>query len=143
MPRRDDKITKLPRNQHTTMTKPTRIKIILLALLLGAGLLFAIYAWITLQISYSEGERAGYLQKFSKRGWVCKTWEGELLLTSMPGAIPEKFQFSVRDAELAKQLMAATGKRILVGYAQHKGVPTSCFGETEYYAERLQISPQP
>ena len=121
------------------MTKPSRIKFILLALVLGAGLLFAGYIWITLQVSYSEGERAGYLQKFSKRGWICKTWEGELLLTSMPGAIPEKFQFSVRDPELARQLMAATGKRVLLSYAQHKGVPTQCFGETEYYAERVQL----
>lgn len=120
----------------------SRIKYLLLALVLGAGLLFAGYAWVTLHVSYSEGERAGYLQKFSKRGWICKTWEGELLLTSMPGAIPEKFQFSVRDPELAKQMMAATGKRVLLSYAQHKGVPTDCFGETEYYAERVQIAPQ-
>eukprot|EP01036_Dinobryon_divergens_P019451 gene19451-26556_t len=113
------------------MNKPSsRIKYLLLALVLGAGLLFAAYTWITLSVSYSEGERAGYLQKFSKRGWICKTWEGELLLTSMPGAIPEKFQFSVRDPELAKQMSAATGKRILLTHAQHKGVPTDCFGET-------------
>jgi hypothetical protein len=125
------------------MNKPSsRIKYLLLALVLGAGLLFAAYTWITLSVSYSEGERAGYLQKFSKRGWICKTWEGELLLTSMPGAIPEKFQFSVRDPELAKQMSAATGKRILLTYAQHKGVPTDCFGETEYYAERLQVPAQ-
>lgn len=123
------------------MTKPTRIKIILLALLLGAGLLFAIYAWITLQVSYSEGERAGYLQKFSKRGWVCKTWEGELLLTSMPGAIPEKFEFSVRQEDVARQLMDATGKRVVLTYAQHKGVPSQCFGETEYYITKVQIQP--
>ncbi|CAN7479825.1 hypothetical protein LJR289_003203 [Pseudoduganella sp. LjRoot289] len=125
------------------MNKPSRIKYVLLALVLGAGLLFAGYTWIALQVSYSEGERAGYLQKFSKRGWICKTWEGELLLTSMPGAIPEKFQFSVRDPELARQLMAATGKRVLLSYAQHKGVPTECFGETEYYAERVQVQQQP
>jgi hypothetical protein len=124
------------------MITSSRIKLILVALVLGAGLLFAAYVWITLSVSYSEGERAGYLQKFSKRGWICKTWEGELLLTSMPGAIPEKFQFSVRDPELAKRMSEATGKRILLSYAQHKGVPTSCFGETEYYAEKLQVPAQ-
>lgn len=124
------------------MIKPSRIITTLLALVVGAGLLLGGYTWVTLNVSYSEGERAGYLQKFSKRGWICKTWEGELLLTSMPGAIPEKFQFSVRDPELAKQMSAATGKRILLSYAQHKGVPTDCFGETEYYAERVQVPAQ-
>ncbi|MBJ7308860.1 hypothetical protein ACFOLJ_00665 [Rugamonas sp. CCM 8940] len=122
------------------MTIPKRIVLSLLALLAAALLLFCAYAWLTLNMSYSEGERAGYLQKFSKRGWVCKTWEGEILLTSMPGAIPEKFEFSVRDDEVARQLMAATGKRVLLSYAQHKGVPGSCFGETEYYISRVQIS---
>lgn len=116
-----------------------RITLILLAVLAAAVLAAWAYAWITLHFSYSEGERAGYLQKFSKRGWVCKTWEGELLLTSMPGAIPEKFEFSVRDDEIARQLMSATGKRVLLNYAQHKGVPTNCFGETEYYAEKVQV----
>jgi len=108
-------------------------------LILSAALVFWAYALITLNYSYSEGERAGYLQKFSKRGWICKTWEGEILLTSMPGAIPEKFEFSVRDDEIARQLMAATGKRVLLSYEQHKGVPTSCFGETEYFISRLQV----
>jgi hypothetical protein len=119
----------------------SRLKFIIPGVLLAAVLVFAGYAWLTLSVSYSEGERAGYLQKFSKRGWVCKTWEGELLLTSMPGAIPEKFEFSVRDPQVAEQMMAATGKRVRITYAQHKGVPTSCFGETEYYAEKVQVQP--
>lgn len=118
-----------------------RITLTLLAVLAAAVLAAWAYAWITLHFSYSEGERAGYLQKFSKRGWICKTWEGELLLTSMPGAIPEKFEFSVRDDEIARQLMSSTGKRVLLNYAQHKGVPTNCFGETEYYAEKVQVMP--
>lgn len=118
-----------------------RITLTLLAVLAAAVLAAWAYVWITLHFSYSEGERAGYLQKFSKRGWICKTWEGELLLTSMPGAIPEKFNFSVRDDEIARQLMSSTGKRVLLNYAQHKGVPTNCFGETEYYAEKVQVMP--
>ncbi|MBB3122048.1 hypothetical protein [Pseudoduganella violacea] len=121
------------------MTRPSRLILVLLGLIVVAALVFWAYALITLNYAYSEGERAGYLQKFSKRGWICKTWEGEILLTSMPGAIPEKFEFSVRDDEVARQLMAATGKRVLLSYEQHKGVPTSCFGETEYFVERLQI----
>lgn len=119
----------------------SRLKLIIPGVLLAAALVFAAYTWLALSISYSEGERAGYLQKFSKRGWVCKTWEGELLLTSMPGAIPEKFEFSVRDAQVAEQMMAATGKRVRITYEQHKGVPTSCFGETEYYAANVQVQP--
>ncbi|AKU21939.1 MULTISPECIES: hypothetical protein [unclassified Massilia] len=121
------------------MTRPSRLILVLLGLIVVAALVFWAYALITLNYAYSEGERAGYLQKFSKRGWICKTWEGEILLTSMPGAIPEKFEFSVRDDDVARQLMAATGKRVLLSYEQHKGVPTSCFGETEYFVERLQV----
>jgi hypothetical protein len=122
------------------MTKK-RASLLLAAIVAAAALLFAAYCWITLHLSYSEGERAGYLQKFSRRGWICKTWEGELLLTSMPGAIPEKFEFSVRDEDMAKQLMTATGKRVLLSYEQHKGVPSQCFGETEYYIVRVQVTP--
>lgn len=111
------------------------------ALVLVALLLAALFTWFTLSWSYSEGERAGFLQKFSRKGWVCKTWEGEILLTSMPGAIPERFEFSVRDEDIAHQLMAATGKRVLLSYSQHKGVPSQCFGETEYYITRVVVAP--
>jgi hypothetical protein len=117
-----------------------RITVILISLIAAAIALFAIYTWITLHWTYSEGERAGFLQKFSKKGWVCKTWEGEILLSSMPGAIPERFEFSVRDDEVAKQLMAATGKRVLLTYSQRKGVPTTCFGETEYFVEKVAVT---
>jgi hypothetical protein len=121
----------------------TRRLPLVLALLLGlALLLFALYAWITLSWSYSDGERAGYLQKFSRKGWICKTWEGEVLLSTMPGAIPERFPFSVRDDAVARQLQAAIGKRVVINYEQHKGVPTSCFGETEYFVTRVAaVSP--
>ncbi|NVD74381.1 hypothetical protein D0T25_27970 [Duganella sp. BJB488] len=123
------------------MTTSKRVTLYLAGLLGVALLLFAAYTWVMLHVSYSDGERAGYLQKFSSRGWVCKTWEGEILLTSMPGAIPEKFEFSVRDDGVAQQLMAATGKRVVLSYAQHKGVPTQCFGETEYYITKVQVQP--
>ncbi|MES2320087.1 MAG: hypothetical protein V4631_21635 [Pseudomonadota bacterium] len=123
------------------MTMPKRISLLLLSLIGGAIALFAIYTWITLSWSYSEGERAGFLQKFSKKGWICKTWEGEILLSSMPGAIPERFAFSVRDDKIAKDLMAATGKRVVLTYAQHKGVPSTCFGETEHFIEKVTVGP--
>jgi hypothetical protein len=123
------------------MTTSKRVILTFLGLLVAALLLLAAYTWVMLHVSYSDGERAGYLQKFSTRGWVCKTWEGEILLTSMPGAIPEKFEFSVRDPQVAKDLSAATGKRVILSYAQHKGVPTQCFGETEYYITKVLVQP--
>jgi hypothetical protein len=121
------------------MTKSSRIVLYFIALVAATLLVFVAYTWAMLHISYSDGERAGYLQKFSTRGWICKTWEGEILLTSMPGAIPEKFEFSVRDETVAKQLTDATGKRVILSYSQHKGVPTQCFGETEYYITKVQV----
>ncbi|TFW27551.1 hypothetical protein [Duganella callida] len=123
------------------MTTTKRIIVYSFGLLIAAALLMAAYTWAMLHISYSDGERAGYLQKFSTRGWICKTWEGEILLTSMPGAIPEKFEFSVRDEKVAGDLTAATGKRVILTYAQHKGVPTQCFGETEYYITKVVVQP--
>lgn len=120
-----------------------RIITTLIALTLAALLLFVGYIWVALNWSYSNGERAGYLQKFSSKGWVCKTWEGELLMTTVPGVIPEKFEFTVRDDAIANQLMAAAGKRVILSYAQHKGIPSSCFGDSQYFVERVQISSQP
>jgi len=120
-----------------------RITSNLLTFILVVLLLFSGYVWIALNWSYSDGERAGYLQKFSSKGWICKTWEGELLMTTVPGVIPEKFEFTVRDPAIAGQLMAAAGKRVIVSYAQHKGIPSSCFGDSQYFVERVQFSQQP
>lgn len=100
---------------------------------LGALALFALYIFIALQWSYSTGERAGFLQKVSNKGWVCKTWEGELSLVAIPGAAPEKFLFTVRDEAVAQKISAAAGKRVTLNYEQHKGLPTSCFGDTDYF----------
>ena len=117
-----------------------RFILILCALPVIALLLFAAYAWLTLSWSYSQGQRAGYVQKFSKRGWLCKTWEGELLLTTLPGVVPEKFEFTVRNEAVAAQINANIGKRLVLGYDQHKGVPGSCFGDTEYFIESVTLS---
>lgn len=91
------------------------------------------WAWLTLHWSYSEGERAGYVQKLSKKGWLCKTWEGELALVTMPGAIPEKFIFTVPDDVTARRVNALAGERVVLRYQQHKFIPSSCFGDTEYF----------
>jgi hypothetical protein len=107
------------------------------------------WVWLTLTWSYSEGERAGYVQKFSRKGWLCKTWEGEIAMVTMPGAIPDKFEFSVRDESVANQINALAGKRIVLSYAQHKFIPTACFGETEYFVtsaralDEQPVSPAP
>lgn len=97
----------------------------------------AVWTWGALKYSYAIGERAGYLQKISKKGWLCKTWEGEIAMVNLPGAMPEKFNFSVRDEAVAQQLVHATGQRISLTYEQHRGVPTSCFGETPYFAVKV------
>jgi len=122
-------------------TMPKRATALLLSALAAIIVLFALYTWFTLSWSYSEGERAGYLQKFSKKGWLCKTWEGEILLSSMPGAIPERFAFTVRDDAVVEQLQNAMGQRVQITYEQHVGVPTSCFGETGYFATRASTGP--
>ena len=116
-----------------------KITVGFLAVLVAVIAVFSVYTWITLSWSYSTGERAGLLQKFSKRGWLCKTWEGEHLLTTLPGVIPEKFLFTVRDDQLAKQLATHAGQRLVLKYAQHKGVPSSCFGDTEYFVESFEV----
>ncbi len=100
--------------------------------------LFALYISIALHWSYSEGERAGFVQKLSKKGWLCKTWEGELALVSLPGAAPEKFIFTVRDDVVAERINKQVGTRVALVYAQHKGLPTSCFGDTNYFVEDIK-----
>ena len=93
----------------------------------------AAYTWLILNWSYSKGERSGFVQKFSQKGWVCKTWEGELSMVQLAGAIPEKFLFTVRDEEVAQRVNKSMGKRVNLLYEQHIGIPTTCLGETEYF----------
>jgi hypothetical protein len=114
-------------------------KLIIAGALLAPILVFALYTWSALNWSYSEGERAGFVQKFSKRGWLGKTWEGELAMVSMPGTTPEKFYFSARDDLVAVHINQSLGKRVSLGYQQHKGIPTTCFGETEYFVTAVKV----
>jgi hypothetical protein len=109
----------------------------IIALVLG----FAAFTWLTLHWSYSDGERAGFLQKLSRKGWICKTWEGEMALVTLPGTVAEKFLFTVRDDDIAKELNAVVGKRVTVHYEQRKWIPTSCFGDTEYFVTSVQVTP--
>jgi hypothetical protein len=100
-------------------------------LVLIAGV--ALWTWGSLRYCYARGERAGYIQKFSQKGWICKTWEGDLAMVTLPGTAPDIFSFSVRDPAIAKKITPLVGQRVSLKYEQHKGVPTACFGETEYF----------
>ncbi|HWG53416.1 MAG TPA: hypothetical protein VN677_08960 [Gemmatimonadaceae bacterium] len=102
--------------------------------------LFAVYTWAALHVAYGHGERAGYLQKLSKQGWLCQTWEGELAMANLPGTMPEIFHFTVRSDSIAQLLTQQMGKRVSLSFDEHRGVPTSCFGETEYYVTHVQAS---
>jgi hypothetical protein len=113
--------------------KKSRIIVWIAAIVLVPAVASSLYTWLTLTWSFSSGERTGYIQKLSRSGWICKTWEGEMAMVTMPGAIPDKFLFSVRDDAVAKRINAFAGKKVALVYEQHKGIPTSCFGDTEYF----------
>jgi hypothetical protein len=115
-----------------------KLGLVLLLLPFLLILLFVLYTWLTLTFDYSEGERAGYVQKFSRKGWICKTWEGELAMVNLPGAMAEIFRFSVRDEAVAARMNETLGRRVRIHYEQHKGIPTSCFGETEYFVTSVE-----
>jgi hypothetical protein len=126
-----------------TLAKPRfRFGRILLWLILIVVVIIGVWAAFSLSWAYSEGDRAGVLQKFSKKGWLCKTYEGELALYIVGGVAPQIWYFSTRDEDLAKQLSGAVGKNIQVHYTEHRGIPTNCFAETPYFARSFQVVPQ-
>lgn len=102
-------------------------------LILVPAVVVMLWTTIALHLTYSSGDRVGYVQKFSHKGWVCKTWEGELAMNPVPGSIPQIFRFSVRDDSVARLINESQGKQVALHYAEHHGVPGSCFGETNYY----------
>jgi hypothetical protein len=119
------------------MLKRVIVLSVLAGLLALAAYLLVVFAW-----SYSSGERAGWVQKFSYKGWICKTWEGELAMVSLPGSVPEKFYFTVRDDAVADQIGKSVGQRVRLHYTQHRGLPGSCFGETGYWVDGLSTVPE-
>jgi hypothetical protein len=110
-----------------------RVLLWFIALVLLAAAAFAAYTAATLAIAFSSGQRTGYVQKLSRKGWICKTYEGELAMTTMPGTAPQIFPFTVRDSNVVRAIEENSGNRVVLDYDQHVGVPTSCFGETEYF----------
>ena len=108
--------------------------VLVLLVALGAG-----YLWAMLKWSYSTGERAGWVQKFSRKGWICKTWEGEMAMVSMPGSMSEKFAFTVRDDAVTDEINKVMGRRVTLHYEEKVGLPTSCFGETRHYVTKVTL----
>jgi hypothetical protein len=109
----------------------------IVAAVFALAIAVALYVLVVVFWSYSSGERAGWVQKFSSKGWLCKTWEGELAMVSMPGAAPEKFYFTVWDDAVAGELNKVMGQRVSLHYEEKVGLPTSCFGETRHYVTRV------
>ena len=116
------------------MFKYLVLPIVVIALLVTA------WFWAALSWSFSTGERAGWVQKLSNKGWLCKTWEGELALVSLPGSTAEKFLFTVRDDAVAQSITKFIGKRVALHYEEKVGLPTSCFGETRYFVTGVTLS---
>ena len=111
----------------------------LVGVLAVAGLLLALWIWLMTSWSYSSGERAGWVQKLSKKGWLCKTWEGEMAMVSLPGSMPEKFFFTVWDEETAAKINNVIGRRVSLYYEEHILLPTSCFGETRHFVRSVRV----
>ena len=133
--------TALPERAHNAPTMKT-----LLYIVGGALALLILFTIFTLTFSYADGERAGYVQKLSKKGWVCKTWEGEMAMVTMPGTVAEKFYFTVPDDDVAAKINAQVGKRVSLHYDEHKWIPFSCFGETGHFVDGVRetaVEPMP
>ncbi len=109
---------------------------------LAVVVIAVLYTWLVLSWSYASGERAGYVQKLSLKGFVCKTWEGELAMVNVPGALTEKFLFTVREDAVADKINGMLGKRVVLHYEQHVGIPTSCFGDTNYFVTDVREVPE-
>jgi hypothetical protein len=112
--------------------KKLAVRAVIAIVVLGIGG-SALYTFATLQFSYSEGERVGFVQKLSKKGWVCKTNEGELAMVNIVGQNAQIFPFTVRDDAVAGQIEALNGHKVSLQYKEHRGIPSTCFGETNYF----------
>lgn len=121
-------------------------KLTLAAFIIAPTLVFALWAAIGLNFVYSSGERAGFVQKISRKGWLCKTWEGEMAISTIPGSMPQLWAFSVRSDSVALAIEATNGKRVVLEYQEKPWVPTTCFGETKYFVNGVRVvgdAPQP
>lgn len=134
--------TPAPSSPATARPGGSRVRKALL--LLGGGVVLVLGAWVAFSMLfvYSSGTRVGFAQKLSQKGWLCKTWEGELAMATVPGVMPEKFQFTVRSDSVAAAIGELEGKRVSLRYEQHRFLPTSCLGETEYWVTGVEVAPE-
>ena len=121
---------------HRAWRGTKRLLLYSLLLVVGAA---ALYLFAVYKFTYSSGERAGYVQKFSKKGWLCKTWEGELAMANLPGTMPEVFPFTVWDEGVAGRINGLMGQRVVLHYEEKVGLPTSCFGETRHFVDAVRL----
>ncbi len=112
---------------------------VLLSMIVLVVLGVAGFTWLTLHWSYAQGDRSGFVQKLSQKGWLCKTWEGEMAMVTIPGTVAEKFLFTVPSGDTATKINGSLGKRVALHYQQHKWVPSSCFGDTEYFVTDVHV----
>jgi hypothetical protein len=131
--------TPAPPAQRPTFFRRHRWKIVLFGLLASVFVVCALWTAVTLAFSYSDGDRIGFVQKLSHKGWVCRTWEGELAMTPVPGSAPQIFLFTVRDKGVVKRLQEAEGKKVALHYKEKRGLPTSCFGDTSYFISDVRV----
>jgi hypothetical protein len=125
-----------------TFGRRHRGKLILIAVLVVGFGGAALWTMATLSFSYSQGDRVGFVQKLSRKGWVCRTWEGELAMSPVPGAQPEIFEFTVPDPKVAEQIQTGEGKRVALHYEEKRGVPSKCFGDTHYFITAVRVLAQ-
>jgi hypothetical protein len=130
-----------PPSPEPTFFRRHRLKLIPLLFLLvvvGGG---ALWTLATLKFSYSSGDRVGFVQKLSRRGWICRTWEGELAMSPVPGSTPQMFDFTVPDPTVAKRIDELEGKKVALHYEEKRGLPSSCFGDTRYFVTDVRVLP--
>ena len=125
--------------EPTSRRRRRRWPLVVAGALVGLpALLLVAWTVIALSYTYSRGDRPGYVQKLSKKGWICKTWEGELAMVNIPGAMQERFPFTVRSDSLAAAMNKLMGSQVSLTYEEHRGVPGTCFGETNYYVTAVR-----
>ena len=119
--------------------KRRRWKLYLWLVLAAPLVLFVLYTVVAYNFSYSTGDRSGILRKFSEKGWMCKTWEGELAMTTVPGVMPEPWLFTVRDDATAQKILSSIGQQVVLHYEEHRGLWSDCFGETDYFVDSVRV----
>jgi hypothetical protein len=131
-----------PPSAEPTFFRRHRLKLIPLLFLLVVVGGAALWTLVTLRFSYSSGDRVGFVQKLSRRGWLCRTWEGELAMSPVPGSTPQMFDFTIPDPTIAKRIDELEGKKVALHYEEKRGLPSSCFGDTRYFVTDVRVLPQ-